>query len=226
MLGSLSKDERGWLGPLKHETFKPGDVLVPAALRPEKFWFIQRGFISVSRPMLDGRAAAVGYIDCGIMPVQAVYSDEPADLDFTAQTPGEGCWAKPETIRRAAELHPLLRRGFNYAMLTTARMMAQHSACNTLHSHEQIVARRLLEMTRLAAHVPLTQEFLAEQLGFSRKHVGQICKELSAAGLVCHRRGYVEIIDREGLKARACECYAAIDAVLSRRMTVLTKRET
>jgi hypothetical protein len=33
---------------------------------------------------------------------------------------------------------------------------------------------------------------------------------LQQAGLIRYHRGQIEIVDRQGLEARACECYEAI----------------
>ena len=33
---------------------------------------------------------------------------------------------------------------------------------------------------------------------------------LQAAGLIDYRRGHISILDRAGLEARVCECYAVV----------------
>ena len=37
-----------------------------------------------------------------------------------------------------------------------------------------------------------------------------VARMLQDAGLIRYHRGHIEIIDRRGLEARACECYAII----------------
>jgi Mn-dependent DtxR family transcriptional regulator len=53
----------------------------------------------------------------------------------------------------------------------------------------------------------LTQEFLAMMLGVRRASVSIAASALKAAGLVDYHRGGVQVIDRAGLEAAACECY-------------------
>ena len=56
--------------------------------------------------------------------------------------------------------------------------------------------------------LPLTQEFLSQMLGVRRTSVTLIARQLQGEGLIRYRRGRVEILDRDGLENRACECYA------------------
>jgi Crp-like helix-turn-helix domain len=52
-----------------------------------------------------------------------------------------------------------------------------------------------------------TQEFLAMMLGVQRTGVSVAAGGLQRSGLIRYSRGIVTILDRRGLRARACECY-------------------
>ena len=98
---------------------------------------------------------------------------------------------------------------------------AQSVACNALHSVEQRFCRWLL-----ACHdridldtVSLTQEFLADMLGVQRTTVTAVARSLQAKGMIRYRRGIVDILDRPGLEAIACECYDAVRRVYDRMIT-------
>jgi Mn-dependent DtxR family transcriptional regulator len=56
----------------------------------------------------------------------------------------------------------------------------------------------------------LTHEFLGKMLGVRRASVTDVLRPLQALGLVGHRRGRVTVLDRAGLEAAACECYAFV----------------
>jgi CRP-like cAMP-binding protein len=88
----------------------------------------------------------------------------------------------------------------------------QTAACNALHPMESRLARWLLQTRdRIDTDVlPLTQEFLSQMLGVRRTTVTLVARQLEQAGLIQNRRGRIVIIDREGLKDVACECYAII----------------
>jgi len=96
---------------------------------------------------------------------------------------------------------------------------AVHSvACNALHSVEARFGRWLLSCRdRIDGDtVSLTQEFLADMLGVQRTTVTAVAGSLQAKGLIRYRRGVVDILDRDGLEAVACECYGSVRGIYER----------
>jgi CRP-like cAMP-binding protein len=92
-------------------------------------------------------------------------------------------------------------------------MMVQQSAgCNALHTLETRLCRWLLQTRDRHDNnrLPLTQEFLSQMLGVRRTTLTLIASDLQKAGLIRYRRGNIEIMDRSGLEAKACECYGVI----------------
>jgi CRP-like cAMP-binding protein len=85
-------------------------------------------------------------------------------------------------------------------------------ACNALHSVEARFCRWLLSChDRISSNtVALTQEFLADMLGVQRTTVTAVARALQHKGIIRYRRGVVDIVDREGLKAMSCECYDVV----------------
>ena len=56
----------------------------------------------------------------------------------------------------------------------------------------------------------LTQAFLAEMLGVRRATVNEAAGSLQQRSLTSYSRGRIRILDRKGLEAAACRCYAAL----------------
>jgi len=56
----------------------------------------------------------------------------------------------------------------------------------------------------------MTQELIANMLGVRREGVTEGALKLQKAGLIRYSRGHITILDREGLEARTCECYAVV----------------
>jgi CRP-like cAMP-binding protein len=95
---------------------------------------------------------------------------------------------------------------YNEVLLDQARITA---ACNALHQVEARFCRWLLQTSDRAQDdvITLTQEFLSEMLGVRRTSVTEVAIKMQQAGIIRYARGRIVILDREGLKAAACECY-------------------
>jgi CRP-like cAMP-binding protein len=90
--------------------------------------------------------------------------------------------------------------------------------CHRRHALEQQLARWLLaSFDRLRGiELIVTQEMIASLLGVRREGVTEAARRLQKEGLIEYRRGHVFLRSREGLAARACECYGAIRAQMQR----------
>jgi CRP-like cAMP-binding protein len=80
------------------------------------------------------------------------------------------------------------------------------------HEVEARLCRWLLRARDLSAsdQLPFTQEFLAEMLGVRRTSVTTVAHTLQEAGMIKYTRGKIEILNTEGLRDSACECYETI----------------
>jgi CRP-like cAMP-binding protein len=115
-------------------------------------------------------------------------------------------------LRAAAALNLGLIEAVVRHAQANAAQAHQSVACNALHNVEARLCRWLL-MTQDrvgASRLPLTQEFLSFMLGVQRTTVTGVARSLQAAGLIRYTRGKIDILDRAGLKAGACECYQAL----------------
>jgi CRP-like cAMP-binding protein len=100
----------------------------------------------------------------------------------------------------------------------------QSAACHALHSVEARLCRWLLQSqdTTGTDLVPLTQEFLSHMLGVQRTSVSLSAHALQTAGLIRYGRGKIKIVNREGLKESACECYDVIREHIERAVPPLS----
>ena len=106
-----------------------------------------------------------------------------------------------------AVMQLLLR--YTQALLT---QVAQNALCNRHHSVEQQVSRQILQnLDRVQGNcLQMTQEVLASKLGVRRESVTLVALALQREGLIRYARGRIEVLDRQGLEAKACECYAVV----------------
>ena len=56
----------------------------------------------------------------------------------------------------------------------------------------------------------MTQELIANMLGVRREGVTDAAGKLQHADLINYSRGHITVIDRPGLEALVCECYAVV----------------
>ena len=114
---------------------------------------------------------------------------------------------KEEFNQGGAMQHLLLR--YTQALLT---QMAQTAVCNRHHSLDQQLCRwLLLSLDRLSGNdLVMTQELIANMLGVRREGVTEAAGRLQAAGMIKYSRGHITVVDRPGLEARTCECYAVV----------------
>ena len=128
------------------------------------------------------------------------------------QVPGQALRLGAVAMRRFlagdGALHNILHR-YTHAMMI---FVAQNVACNRLHSAEERTARWLAHTRdRVGSdNFPMTQDFLAQMLGVRRGTVSLSARFLQRAGLIRYSRGRITVLDRDGLDAAACGCYAII----------------
>jgi CRP-like cAMP-binding protein len=88
----------------------------------------------------------------------------------------------------------------------------QSAACIASHDLEARLCRWMLRARDLSESdiLPFTQELLGEMLGVRRTSVSLVANTLQRAGLIKYSRGKIQILDVDGLRESACECYATI----------------
>jgi CRP-like cAMP-binding protein len=112
-------------------------------------------------------------------------------------------------LKRSAALVDSLQR-YTERFLT---QLAQGRACNHMHSVQQRCACWLLKVQDGISNnaFDLTQEFLCQMLGVRRASISEVASTLQRTGLIRYSRGKLTILDRNGLRAAACECYDAME---------------
>lgn len=106
---------------------------------------------------------------------------------------------------------PGLLREFHRYFFDLLVQLSQTTVCTRFHVVEARLARWLL-MTHDRScrdRFRLTHQFLADLLGVQRSAVTIASGILRQSGLIDYARGEIRILDRAGLEAAACGCYAA-----------------
>ncbi|MDM0078838.1 Crp/Fnr family transcriptional regulator [Variovorax sp. J2P1-59] len=112
--------------------------------------------------------------------------------------------------RELARNAPLQRVLARYIQVSMSQLAAS-AACLRFHQIGPRLARWLL-MSQDRAHADsfhVTHEFLAYMLGVRRVGITLAAGGLQRSGLIEYNRGTLKVLDRPGLEATACACYAA-----------------
>lgn len=113
-----------------------------------------------------------------------------------------------EEFRRSLPLQEELYR-YTHALMA---QISQTAACNRFHVVENRLARWLL-MTHdrvKSDQFHMTHEFLGHMLGVRRVGVTRAAQALQKRRLISYSRGDITVLDRGGLEAAACRCYAVV----------------
>jgi hypothetical protein len=128
------------------------------------------------------------------------------------QVAGSASVINSDALRRLAdEFEPLRSILIRHEQVLLAQAQ-QTAGCNASHTVEARMCRWLLRIRDLTGsdEMALTQEFLAQMLGVQRSSVSIVAGTLQKAGLIKYRRGHISLVDIDGLKESACECYETV----------------
>lgn len=161
----------------------------------------------------DGSTVELGMVgNEGLIGVPVFLGDSTALETAVVQIPGDAFRVRVDHFKKALVHCGILHDAVQKYVLFLFRHICQTAVCNRLHLlRKRLCSRLLMIQDRVdRAVLPITQEFLAQVLGTSRTQVNMSLKGLRDSGLVQYGRGKIEIVNRPGLKAAACECYESL----------------
>lgn len=183
--------------------------------RVQDVYFPNGGVWSVTTVLASGQMVEVATIgDEGFLGLEAfLAADAVSAGDTLMQVPDtDAVKLSVAVFRREVATRGALHDAVGRYALTVMAQMMQSTACNALHQVQQRCARWLLtthdRMHEQDFH--LSHEFLAMMLGVKRPTVSVVAGTLQQAGLIRYTHGRVTVLDRQGLEAAACECYAVV----------------
>ncbi|MBL6081033.1 Crp/Fnr family transcriptional regulator [Belnapia sp. T18] len=192
--------------PFRQSIQTPGGIITAAH-------FVDSGFVSMVVTLRDGDGAEVGLVgNEGMLGLPLLYGTDRSDIEGIVQHPGIALQLEAEAFAEALEWSPTLRRQVLLYAMAQYHQVARTAACNGRHHTEQRLARWLLMAhDRVGGdRFAITHELLSMMLGVRRAGVTVAAGSLQRAGLIRYERGQLEIANRTGLEAAACECYAAV----------------
>lgn len=190
-----------------------GDVLCRRDEVYRQVYFPLTGFISLVTSLGRHPPLEMGMIGSeGMLGATLVLGVNSVPLHAVVQGTGTALRQSATQFRRQITNSPALERSLSRYLYVLLEQLSQTSACTRFHPVESRLARWLL-MTHDRAHsdgFQLTHQYLADMLGVRRSGITVAAGVLQKNGLISYRRGDIRILDRRGLEAASCECYAAV----------------
>ncbi|OGA81571.1 MAG: Crp/Fnr family transcriptional regulator [Burkholderiales bacterium RIFCSPHIGHO2_01_FULL_63_240] len=214
LLAVLPQDVWQRLAPQMEAVDMPlGQVLCESGSTLKHVYFPVTSIVSLLYVMENGASAEIAVVgNEGIVGISLFMGGDSMPSRVVVQSAGRGLRLKAQLLKEEFNLggpvmHVLLR--YTQALIT---QMAQTAVCNRHHALEQQLCRwLLLSLDRLSSNeLLMTQELIANMLGVRREGVTEAALKLQKLGLISYARGRILVLDRAGLEARTCECYAVV----------------
>jgi CRP-like cAMP-binding protein len=187
-------------------------ILGEAGMPTRHAYFPTEGFVSLVALTNGSPGVEVGMVGReGMVGVQLALGVTIAPLRTLVQGQGVAHRIGSASFRTELARSEALQRGLNRYLYVLMSQLATSAACLRFHMIGPRLARWLL-MTQDRSHAKqfqVTQEFLAYMLGVRRVGITKAAGDLQRCGLIEYHRGDVTVLDRSGLEAAACACYAA-----------------
>lgn len=196
-----------------------GKVLFEPGEKITHVYFPNQAMVSLVSLMEDESISEIGIIGReGMVGLPAIWGGESSDYQAIVQVEGGGYRLSASLLRQEFCNSVVLR---DLLLLYTQALfthVSQTAVCNAQHHVEARLARWLLivQDSVQSSRLSLTQEFMAEMLGTRRPSVTVAARALQTEGLIRYSRGKIVVLSRDGLEAKACECYRRVRNEFSR----------
>jgi CRP-like cAMP-binding protein len=214
LLANCPRDCLGELGSyFSPVTVHPGEILYDLRELPTFVHFPVSFTVSLINALPTGQTAQIAVVGCeGGVGIGSVLGGGAMATRALVQTGGEGVRIEAARIREQFERGGALNRLMVRYTQALIAQISQTSICGKHHSPQQQLCRwLLLTLDRIpSTDLAITHEMIGTILGLRRETVTEAMHKLERRELISTKRKHLQVRDRAGLEAVACDCYRVI----------------
>ncbi len=200
-------------------SLKAGEMLYQPGGQLQYVYFPTTAIVSLHYLSVSGASCEVaGVGNEGVVGVSLYMGGNTTACSAVVQMAGQAYRLKHRLLKQEFERAGVLQRLLLLYAQALMTQMSQTAVCTRHHSLDQQLCRwLLLTLDRLpSTELLMTQELVASMFGVRRESITEAAGKLQRAGFISYRRGHISVLNRAGLEAGACECYAVVKKELSR----------
>jgi CRP-like cAMP-binding protein len=209
LLATLPDSEYMRFAPhLEKVMLRKGQTLFEMGQSPTNVYYPVRAMVSMLIDLSEGLSVEAHMLGpTSMVGVAAV--DEPSFYRATVRSTGLAYQLPISVLKREQTSCPVYMRTAASAISRLLAQMAQTIACAQHHTKEQQIIKWLLVTLdhSLTPVIKITQQELADLLGFRRELVSLVLKKLIMRDEVQLHRGQIEVVNRNALEQASCDCY-------------------
>lgn len=200
-------------------TLRVGEMLYGPCAHFHTAYFPTTAIVSLHYLTESGASCEVAGVGReGVVGVSLFLGGDTMTSTAVVQAAGQAYKLEARLLKQAFARGGALQR---LLLLYTQALIVQISqtvVCTRHHTIEQQLCRwLLLTLDRLpSSELLMTQEMVAGMFGVRRESITDAAGKLQRAGFISYRRGHISVLNRAGLEAGSCECYALVRKEMAR----------
>ena len=214
LLAVLPQTEYEHLAPHLEQVFlTQGQILYQPETPIRSVYFPIEAVISLLGTLKQGATAEIAVVgNKGIVGIPVFLGGKSTTSRAIVQISGTALKLDANILKSEFSQGKELQRQLLLYTQVLFTQVAQRAVCRAFHPIEERLARWLLSIhdCRHSGELPLTQKFISEMLGTRRASISEAASKLNQAQIIHYSRGKIQIINRQALESRSCECYQLI----------------
>jgi CRP-like cAMP-binding protein len=202
-----------WMPHFERVEFLLGQRLFDPSYTQEHLYFPLTAIVSWMNTLQNGSSTEVAITGReGMAGIFLLMGATQTQSNAFVQKAGSALRIRLRVVQESFDQNTDVQKIFLRFTRTVLTQLAQSTVCYRHHSLEQQLCRKLLHtLDRQDSEIILmTHELLSQALGVRREGISHAAYRLMKENIISYARGRIQVINRQALANRSCECYGVI----------------